>query len=71
MVWLYNGSGRQLPAAVLFHTMINVTYVLFPVGGSHYDPAVTGIIVAAFVAAMLVYWGWKRRNGHKWRQGEI
>jgi len=62
MVWLYNVSGRQVPVAVLFHTMINVTYVLFPVGGSHYDPAVTGIIVAVLVVAMLLY------GGGKWRK---
>jgi len=54
IVWLYNNSGRQVPVAVLFHAMINVTYVLFPVGGSYYDPAVTAMIVAAIVAAVLI-----------------
>jgi len=53
IVWLYVGSGRQVPVAVLFHAMINVTYVLFPVNGSHYDPAVTSVILAALVAAAL------------------
>lgn len=53
IVWLYMGSGRQVPVAVLFHAMINVTYVLFPVDGSHYDPAVTSVILAALVAAVL------------------
>ena len=61
MVWLYNGSGRQVPVAVLFHTMINVTYVLFPVEGSHYDPAVTGMIVAVLVVAMLLFGGGQRK----------
>ena len=53
IVWLYMGSGRQVPVAVLFHAMVNVTYVLFPVDGSHYDPAVTSVILAALVAAAL------------------
>jgi hypothetical protein len=61
LVWLYNGSGRQVPVAVLFHTMINVTYVLFPVEGSHYDPAVTGMIVAVLVVAMLLFGGGQRK----------
>lgn len=59
MVWLYTGSGRQVPVAILFHAMINVTYVFFPVGGSHYDPAVTGVVVAALVAVVLFLWGGK------------
>jgi len=53
IVWLFEQSGRQVPVALLFHAMINVTYVLFPVAGSHYDPAVTGMVVLAFVAAAL------------------
>lgn len=53
IVWLYVGSGRQVPVAVLFYAMINVTYVLFPENGSHYDPAVTSVILAALVAAGL------------------
>ncbi|HEY8530286.1 MAG TPA: hypothetical protein VIL22_11460 [Paenibacillaceae bacterium] len=55
-------SARQavcplLAAAILFHAMINVTYVSFPVDGSHYDPAVTSAIVAVFVTAVLFLWG--------------
>jgi hypothetical protein len=41
--------------------MINVTYVLFPVEGSHYDPAVTGMIVAVLVVAMLLFGGGQRK----------
>jgi len=59
IVWLYMGSGRQVPVAVLFHAMVNVTYVLFPVDGSHYDPAVTSVILAALVAAALFLPGGK------------
>jgi hypothetical protein len=59
MVWLYNNSGRQVQVAILFHAMINVTYVHFPVGGSHYDPAIAAMVVAAFVAVVLFLWGGK------------
>jgi hypothetical protein len=46
IVWLYNGAGRSLFAAVLFHVLSNVSVSLFPNGGSHYDPAVAGVITA-------------------------
>jgi len=65
MVWLYQGSGRQVPVAVVFHTMINVTYVLFPVGGSHYDPAVAGMILAVLVAAVLILRGELESKGKR------
>jgi hypothetical protein len=56
IVWLYHNSGRQVPVTVLFHAMINLTYVLYPIDGSYYDPAITGMIVAVFVAAVLILW---------------
>jgi membrane protease YdiL (CAAX protease family) len=56
MVWLYNNTGRSVFAAALFHATINVTWMLFPVQGSYFDPRVTGSIMA-FVAAMVaVIW---------------
>lgn len=47
MVWLYCNAARSLPVVALFHAMDNVSWQAFPVSGSHYDPAVTGPIVAA------------------------
>ena len=46
ITWLYNNTGRSVFNAVLFHASINVTYFLFPVQGSSYDPRVTRVIVA-------------------------
>jgi uncharacterized protein len=53
MGWIYAFGGRSLLLAVLFHTMINTSYSLFPNGGSHYNPwAVAGplIIIAGLIA---------------------
>ena len=56
IVWLYNKTGKSLFAAALCHTMINVSWQLFPIQGSHYDPFITGLITA-FVAVMVtVFW---------------
>ena len=45
IVWLYNNTGKSVFAATLFHAMIDVTWVLFPVYGSYYNPEITGIII--------------------------
>ena len=36
--WLYNHTGHSVFAAVVFHTMSNLSWQLFPNHGSHYDP---------------------------------
>ena len=54
ITWLYNNTGRSVFIAALFHATINVTYFLFPIQGSYYDPRVTGLIVA-FVAAIIAF----------------
>jgi membrane protease YdiL (CAAX protease family) len=57
MVWLYNNTGRSVFVAVLFHTMINLSYFMFPISGSYYDPRVTGLISAAVVVLLVIIWG--------------
>ena len=52
MVWLYNNTGKSVFAAALFHTTINVTWMLFPVRGSYFDPRVVGLIMT-FVATIV------------------
>lgn len=51
-VWIYNGTGGSVFAAALFHAMRNVSWLMFPNFGSHYDPRVAGPITA--LAAGLV-----------------
>jgi membrane protease YdiL (CAAX protease family) len=53
MVWLFNHAGKSVAAMALYHMTINVTWQLFPVSGSYFDPRVTGLIVAG-VASLLV-----------------
>jgi len=57
ITWLYNNTGRSVFVAVLFHAMINVTWQLFPINGSYYDPRVTGLISAAVVVILVIGWG--------------
>jgi CAAX protease family protein len=53
LVWIYNHTGRSVFAASLYHTMVNVSWQLFPTQGSHYDPRITGPILA-FIAATII-----------------
>ena len=57
MVWLYNNTGKSVFAVALFHTTSNVTWQLFPIHGSYYDPRVTGLIMTFVAAIVTVVWG--------------
>jgi len=55
--WLYNNTSKSVFGAILFHTMTNVSWQLFPVNGSHYDPRITGCIVTVVAAFVTFRWG--------------
>lgn len=57
IVWLYNNTGKSVFAAALFHTTINVTWQLFPIQGSFFDPRITGAITAFVAAVVIIVWG--------------
>ncbi len=57
IVWLYNNTGKSVFVAALFHTMINLTWQLFPINGSYFDPRVTGLITAAVAVVVVIMWG--------------
>lgn len=59
ITWLYNNTGKSAFVAVIFHATINVTYLLFPINGSYYDPRVTGLIVTFLAAIIALVWGSK------------
>ncbi len=61
IVWLYNNTGKSVFAAALFHTMINVTWQLFPINGSYYDPRVTSPIISVVAVLVVALWGSRTR----------
>ncbi|MEL1135765.1 type II CAAX endopeptidase family protein [Desulfitobacterium sp. THU1] len=64
MVWLYNNTGKSVFATAIFHMTINVTWQLFPVNGSYYDPRVTGSISALVAVIIIVVWGPRTLTRH-------
>lgn len=57
IVWLYNNMGRSVFVAAIFHAMMNLTWQLFPVNGSYYDPRVTGLITLGVAVVVVIAWG--------------
>ncbi len=57
IVWLYNNTGRSVFVAAVFHAIINLTWQLFPVNGSFYDPRVAGSISALVAVLVAIVWG--------------
>ena len=57
IVWLYANTGRSVFAAVMFHTVVNVSEFTYPVYGSHYDPFIATILIAIVVAIVTFLWG--------------
>ncbi len=52
MVWLYARAGASVCAAAIFHAMINVSWQLFPVNGSLYDPRLFSL--AALILLLII-----------------
>ena len=57
MVWLFNNTGGSVFAVALFHAMLNLSYMLFPVNGSHFDMRLGGWVTASAAAVVVVLWG--------------
>jgi membrane protease YdiL (CAAX protease family) len=56
IVWLYNNAGKSVFAATLSHATLDVSWQLFPIHGSFYDPRITGVITAIAAAIITVVW---------------
>jgi membrane protease YdiL (CAAX protease family) len=54
ITWLYNNTGQSVFIAVLFHAMFNLTWQLFPIDGSYYDPRVTSVIMTAVALVVVI-----------------
>lgn len=57
IVWLYNNTGKSVFGVSLFHAMLNLSYMLFPVYGSHFDMRLGGLVTAFAAVMAIVLWG--------------
>jgi len=69
IVWIFNNTGKSVFAAILVHTMDNVSWTLFPNYSSHYDPFINAMLT--WLVAFLVIWRWGPETlAHFRRRGE-
>lgn len=57
IVCVYNNTGKSVFAAALFHAMLNLSFMLFPVDGSRFDMRLGGLVMAFTAAWVTVAWG--------------
>jgi hypothetical protein len=67
IVWLYNNTGKSVFAAIIFHAMIDVTWVLFPIYGSYYNPEISGIIIMITATIAVFLWGPRTLAHYRYR----
>jgi len=56
IVWLFVNAGDSVFIAVLFHTMVNVSWAFFPDHGSHYDPFIALVILTLATGLIIALW---------------
>ena len=59
IVWLYENTNQSVFIAVLFHAMLNLSWVLFPTSSSYFHPFVTFLILAVAVGLIAFFYGLK------------
>jgi membrane protease YdiL (CAAX protease family) len=68
IVWLYNNTGKSVFATALFHACGNVSWQLFPIDGSHWDPRINGVVTAFAVVIVTVVWGSRTLSARRGRE---
>lgn len=57
IVWLYNNTGASMFAAIVLHTMTNVSESVFPDYSSRYAPVVLAGLLTVAAAIVTLPWG--------------
>lgn len=66
IAWLYNNTDKSLLAAILYHSMYNVSTILLTSFGLTYDPMLTTIILAGISVVVIVLWGPKTLASYRY-----
>jgi uncharacterized protein len=57
VVWLYNNTGKSVFAVALFHATLNLSWMLFPIEGSHFDMRLGGLLMMITATFVTIVWG--------------
>jgi membrane protease YdiL (CAAX protease family) len=70
ITWIFVNTGKSVLAAILCHASYNVSVSLFPIGGSYYDPAITGVVTGVVVIIIVFLWGSKTFTRYRYKSTE-
>lgn len=59
IVWVFNNTGGSVFAVALFHATLNLSFMLFPVNGSHFNMRFAGLLMACAAVVVVIFWGGK------------
>lgn len=68
MVWLFNNTGKSVFAMTLTHALSNLSWQIFPVHGSYFDPRINAAIWITLAAIVTVIWGPRTLAGFRMPQ---
>ena len=54
MVWLFNRTGGSVFAVVMVHATNNLSWQLFPIQGSWWDPRINGLIMGSVASIVIL-----------------
>lgn len=54
IVWLIVYGGKSVFGAALLHAMSNLSWMMFPVMGSHYDPVSTAVMTVTLMSTLVL-----------------
>jgi hypothetical protein len=57
IVWLFVNTGQSVCIAVIFHTMINMPWGVFPNFESYFNPLVLFVILTLVALTVAALWG--------------
>ena len=43
--------------AAMFHATVNISYMLFPIDGSHFDMRVASLVMVCMAVVVVIVWG--------------
>jgi uncharacterized protein len=70
IVWICENTSNNIGTAVLFHTMINLSWALFPIAGSYYNPFITFMILLTAAVLIVMVYGPRNFNRRKTYLGD-
>ena len=66
IVWIYNNTGKSVFVTAVYHAMMNVTWQLFPINGSYYDPRITSLLLTITAVIVTFLWGSKTLTQYRY-----